>query len=268
MNFDSIDGRAVAGNRVHAGTWKQAMTAPSWGRIEEVCWVKSHQTNLDQLEEQERTHDEGNDAADASAKDAIQLHPIIFTMSQIRDQIHIGKKAVEYAGRALALWPTMRDSFRNLSRRAAGTPMTDKPPKLKHNWAPVAGQCRATGGEEDLYRCLACLGYTKGSPYRQSRYVHRACVGLNKDVISVSQDQREHDIKVFSTTDLFLLACMRCGKFGTQKLKGLLQRCPGYKTEAGKRDLSRILAGKHPCVKRRTVGHGLPLEAITYLRGE
>ena len=66
---------------------------------------------------------------------------------------------------------------------------------------------------------------------------------------------------VFDAALVFVVACRRCGVFGTRKFLGLTKKCRGQRTVAGDKVWQQLRRGVHPYFGKIKVGPPIRVRA-------
>ena len=142
-------------------------------------------------------------------------------------------RVAKFAGKALAHWPSLRESLGTLSRLPPKG-RRPKPAGIAHWWAR----------QGSIWRCEVCLHRTRSRS--KAALIADSCLGRMRDACRLADNANGHTIVAFESSLLFVLACTTCGRYGTARLDGLLEQCPGVRSTNGELHLRKLRRGVHP----------------------
>ena len=246
---------ALSHHRFHAGITKMARQQVGHSLVNKVLWVKAHRCGTAFVEKTEDWFDlRGNHFADVEAKKARDKHPSFKVPADVERDYELSKKVCLAAARILPHLPSLRSSFGRgkLERRASLLPRLHPAEEISaHNWFRYEG----------LWRCSACLAHTHS---HTSKVALGRCFGMSCAVKGALSKARGHVVYVFDASPLFVVACKRCGIFGTRKFANFEAKCKGSRTIAGDKTWQQLQKGKHPFFARLRLGPAIRVRASDF----
>ncbi len=224
--------RALAATKKYAGLVLSSFKDPTKRDRVEARWVKAHRTATGEEDPQTAADIQGNAAADAAAREAVDLHPAVPVDAQAEIDYFV-KRAPHVAravSTALALFPRAATGMGRAPR-----PSTESEARgsQRHYWQHSAG----------AWRCSVCNDYSTRKvlpPYR----IYQRCSGKGFDHSAADFARLGHAV-VKIDSDMPVLCCTRCGAWGNRRTRNLGRPCTAP-TRAGTQALKRIIKGFHP----------------------
>ena len=157
--------RPLGPKRVNTGVVGAAVTLPHFGLLQQpLTKIKAHQSGGGITDKTALDDIAGNAIADREAKRAVGRHPTIGHKDDIEARIRLLGRTARFAGKALALWPSVRESLGRLARRPAKEKAA-KPRGQEHRWLQHGG----------LWRCEVCL--LRAHCRKKAELIRRSCPG-------------------------------------------------------------------------------------------
>ena len=264
---------ALRPQRQWAGAWKLARAEVVDPQIlRSVEWVKAHTAAIEAEPPPRRLRRLANEWADALAKRAVELHPVVGgnDATLLKRVWQDAETAALVLARATALWPAAsrlsphREQPTTLAgREVAAQQQRDRRrqwqdevlrqrevDRATHTWRQVGS----------IQRCARCLQQWSAcvSPCREDAPGARALIELTAAarqhghvltlaVVHYCRDRATPD-------DLPCLYCRSCGAWSmaaTTDRCGLASLCRGKATRAGRQVLARVAKGLHPAPGRQ-----------------
>ena len=230
-----------SGKQVYDGLLKAARSAAGAEHIDQVTWVKAHQSisaALNSGDARRLQLARGNDNADTAANKGRLLHPQLTTEAKqaIDLQVKQATAACRVIAATLPLWPRLeRGQERVKIDRPKGWAAEAPQPAERHDWAK---------GDKH-WHCLKCFKHAKGVTPNGLRSRQR-CKG-RPDCLAERHREFGHALWETTCAGVPLLLCTTCGAWCDRTPKGLGQHCVGHRTEAGSRACRRTFSeGFHP----------------------
>ncbi len=240
--FQQSAARALLPSRKYAGIVLDSFKDLARRRMVTVRWTKAHREEATARNEEEAREIRGNNAADAAAKEAVNLHPPLGA--------DVVRKVEFYERRAPHVVAAVTAAMELFPRAPTGLNRIPKPRTIeeaerseRHLWSYRAG----------AWRCQRCGDYVTAGrmpPYR----MHQRCTGRDiTDRAGAFADAGHTMVRI--DADLPVVMCSSCGSWGNRRTRNLAQPC-GEPTKAGRQALARVAKGLHPFVKYVGKGSG------------
>ncbi len=236
-------------SRRYAGLLADVLRDPARRRLAKtVRWVRSHRKLNDNMDEQEQMDVLGNNAADAAAKEALELHPPVgeeaaAAISYYESRAWLVARAV---AAALPLFPPAPG---NLRRRPRAPVVAEGacPPWQRHQWRH----------EEGAWRCRVCATWVVGDAVPANRAME-VCKGPMANEAELRKLGHRPCRAQGACPFTF---CSKCGAWAARRSNKLAKPC-APPTSAGVQALRRMEKGLHPWRRRAPGGGEAPRSRI------
>ncbi len=242
--FASASVRALAPVRKYGGLTLAAFRDAGPVKTVTARWTKAHRAPTGREDGDELRDIRGNEAADAAAKEAVELHPPLGTDLEAEVEFYDkrARHVVNAVTAAMQLYPPAPSSMERVARPRT---LDEARRSQRHLWRYAAG----------AWRCAACSDYITSSSIPRYR-LRQKCTGRGMEGSAAGFATLGHAL-VRTEGQLPVVACTKCGAWGNRRTRKLGQRCT-VPTAAGVQATKRLAEGWHPALQLARDGRPKP----------